>query len=170
MEYARGIGGAKNPEIPEQHILNYGSRVGKIWKLKIKLQIKRSEKRYKFSIVYCFFFWFNTLHFFISYDNSDQNKNDANWLKFTIRTILIAQLGNILHNLRIALRIIAYLSLLPIFNYAFAYEPDIERKTTTNFCRQQQYQVWTRTQDDTKSCMINIELSCIFQAFHSLFH
>ena len=55
MEYARGIGGAKNPEIPEQHILNYGSRVGKIWKLKIKLQIKRSEKRYKFSIVYCFF-------------------------------------------------------------------------------------------------------------------
>ena len=137
MEYATGVGGAKNPEIPEQHILNYGSRVGKIWKLKIKLQIKRSEKRYKFSIVYCFFFWFNTLHFFISYDNSDQNKNDANWLKFTIRTILIAQLGNILHNLRIALRIIAYLSLLPIFNYAFAYEPDIERKTTTNFCRQQ---------------------------------
>ena len=55
MEYARGIGGAKNPEIPEQHILKYGSRVGKIWKLKIKLQIKRSEKRYKFSIVYCFF-------------------------------------------------------------------------------------------------------------------
>jgi len=55
MEYATGVGCAKNPEIPEQPILKYGSRVGKIWKLKIKLQIKRSEKRYKFSIVYCFF-------------------------------------------------------------------------------------------------------------------
>ena len=54
MEYARGIGGAKNPEIPEQHILNYGSRVGKIWKLKIKLQIKRSEKRY---VLDCLFFF-----------------------------------------------------------------------------------------------------------------
>jgi hypothetical protein len=167
MEYATGVGGAKNLEIPEQHILKYGSRVGKIWKLKIKLQIKRSEKRYKFSIVYCFFSDL-TLCISLSYDNSDQNKNEANWSKFTI---LIAQLGNILHNLRIALRIIAYLSLLPILNYAFAYEPDIASKTTTNFCRQQQYQGWTRTQDDTKSCMINIEqLSCIFQAFHSLFH
>ena len=76
MEYATGVGGAKNPEIPEQHILKYGSRVGKIWKLKIKLQIKRSEKRYKFSIVYCFFS--DLTHCIsLSYDNSDQNKNEA---------------------------------------------------------------------------------------------
>ena len=76
MEYATGVGGAKNPEIPEQHILKHGSRVGKIWKLKIKLQIKRSEKRYKFSIVYCFFS--DLTHCIsLSYDNSDQNKNEA---------------------------------------------------------------------------------------------
>jgi hypothetical protein len=55
MEYATGVGCATNPGIPEQHILKYDSRVGKIWKLKIKLRIQRSEKRYKFLIVYCFF-------------------------------------------------------------------------------------------------------------------